>query len=155
MFLIRGLLDMAARTTTEAVHWAHAGMVRTQAGLSVQHACDYAVDFIWRGFTRLDHTIDSSDARFIPLCTRIASYLVHASLEAFQRFRQGMARSHHQISDEAVQVKNILTALDPSDPHSMCDVLRTIHRRTTWLDSIVVRCPLERAEYGTGKRTLQ
>ena len=154
-FLIRGLLDEVARTTTEAVHWAHAGMVRAQAGLSVQHACDYAVDSIWRGFTRLNHTVDSGDARFIPLCTRIASYLVHASAKAFQRFRQGMARSHHQISDEAAQVKNILTTMDPGDPHSMCDALRTIHRRTTWLDTIVVRCPLERAEYGTRKRTLQ
>jgi len=154
-FLISGLLDEAARTTTEAVHWAHAGMVRAQAGMSIQHACDYAVDSIWKGFTRLGHTIDSDDARFIPLCTRIASYLVHASAEAFQRFRQGMARSHCQISDEAAQVKDILTMMDPSESHSMCDALRAIHRRTTWLDSIVVRCPLERAEYGTGKRTLQ
>jgi len=123
--------------------------------MSIQHACDYAVDSIWKGFTRLGHTIDSDDARFIPLCTRIASYLVHASAEAFQRFRQGMARSHCQISDEAAQVKDILTMMDPSESHSMCDALRAIHRRTTWLDSIVVRCPLERAEYGTGKRTLQ
>lgn len=154
-FLIRGLLDMAAQTTTEAVHWAHAGMVRAKAGLSIQHACDYAVDSIWRGFTRLNHTIDSGDARFFPLCTRIASYLVHASPEAFQRFRQGMTRSHRQISDEAAQVKNILASMDPCDPHSMCDALRTIHGRTTWLDTIVVRCPLEHAEYGTRKRTLQ
>ncbi|MBT9158660.1 MAG: hypothetical protein DDT36_01678 [Firmicutes bacterium] len=154
-FLMRGLLEEAARTATQSVHWAHAGMVRAQAGLPVQLACDYAVNSIWKGFTRLDHTIDSGDARFLPLCTRIASYLVHASAEAFQRFRQGMARSHRQISDEAVQVKNILTALDPGDPHSMCDALRTIHHRTTWLDSIVVRCPLEHAEYGTGKRRLQ
>lgn len=154
-FLIRGLLEEAARATTQSVHWAHTGMVRAQAGLPVQLACNYAVNSIWKGFTRLDHTIDSGDARFLPLCTRIASYLVHASAEAFQRFRQGMARSHQQISDEAVQVKNILTALDPSDPHSICDALRTIHHRTTWLDSIVVRCPIERAEYGTQKRTLQ
>jgi len=154
-FLIRGLLDMAAQTTTEAVHWAHAGMVWAQAGLSVQHACDYAVDAIWRGFTRLNHTIDSGDARFFPLCTRIASYLAHASPEAFQRFRRGMARFHRQISDEAAQVKNILASMDPCDPHSMCDALRTIHGRTTWLDAIVVRCPLERAEYGTRRRTLQ
>jgi len=155
MLLIPGLLDEVARTTTEAVYWAHASMVRTQSGLSVQRTCDYAVDSIWRGFTRLNHTIDSSDARFIPLCTRIASYLVHVSTEAFQRFRQGMARSHRPISDEAVQVKDILTTMDPDDPHSMCDALRSIHRRTTWLDSIVVRCPLERSEYGTSKRTLQ
>lgn len=154
-FLIRGLLEEAVRTTTQSVHWAHAGMVRAQAGLPVQLACDYAVNSIWKGFTRLNHTIDSGDARFLPLCTRIASYLVHASAEAFQRFRQGMARSHRQISDEAVQVKNILTALDPGDPHSMCDALRTIHHRTTWLDSIVVQCPIERAEYGTQKRALQ
>jgi len=153
--LIHGLLDEVARTTTEAVYWAHAGMVRAQAGLSVQPACDYAVDSIWRGFTRLNHTINSGDARFIPLCTRIASYLVHASPEAFQQFRQKMAKSHGQISDEVVQMKNILTTLDPGEPHSMCDVLRTVHRRTTWLDSIVVRCPLERAEYGTQKRKLQ
>jgi len=154
-FLIRGLLDEAARTTTQAVHWAHAGMVRAQIGLSVQLACDYAIDSIWRGFTRLNHTIDSGDARFLPLCTRIASYLAHTSTEAFQRFRQGMAKSHRQISDEAAQVKDILTKMDPSDPHSMCDALRTIHHRTVWLDSIVVRCPLEHAEYGTRKRTLQ
>lgn len=155
MPLIPGLLDQVARTTTEAVHWAHAGMVRAQEGLSVQPACDYAVDCIWRGFTRLNHTIDSGDARFIPLCTRIASYLVHATPEAFQRFRQKMAKSHGQISDEVVQLKNVLTTLDPNEPHSMCDVLRTVHRRTTWLDSIVVRCPIERAEYGTQKRELQ
>jgi len=154
-FLIRGLLDMAAQTTTEAVHWAHAGMVRAQTGLSIQRACDYAVDSIWRGFTRLNHTIDSGDARFLPLCTRIASYLVHASAGAFQRFRQGMAGSHRQISDEVAQIKNILTELDPDDPHSICDALRAIHRRTMWLDSIVVRCPIERAEYGTQKRTVQ
>jgi len=154
-FLIPGLLEEAARTTTQAVHWAHAGMVRAQTGLSVQLACDYAVDSIWRGFTRLNHTIDSGDARFLPLCTRIASYLAHTSTEAFHRFRQGMARSHHRISDEAAQVKAILTTMNPSDPHSMCDALRTIHHRTVWLDSIVVRCPLEHAEYGTTKRTLQ
>ena len=64
-----------------------------------------------------------------------------------------MAKSHAQISDEVVQVKNILTTLDPNEPHSMCDVLRSIHHRTIWLDSIVVRCPLERAEYGTQKRS--
>jgi hypothetical protein len=154
-FLIHGLLDEVAQTTTEAVHWAHAGMVRAQEGLPIQRACDYAVDSIWRGFTRLGHTIDSGDARFIPLCTRIASYLVHVSAEAYQRFRQGMTKSHGQISAEATQAKGILTAMDPGDPHSMCDALRAIHRRTTWLDSIVVRCPLERAEYGTSKRTLQ
>ena len=154
-FLIPGLLEEAARTTTRAVHWAHAGMVRAQAGLSVQLACDYAVDSIWKGFARLDHTVDSDDARFLPLCTRIASYLVHTSAEAFRRFRQKMARFHRQISDEAAQVRDILTTLDPSDPHSMCDALRAIHRRTVWLDSIVVRCPLEHAEYGTSKRTLQ
>lgn len=154
-FLIPGLLEEVARTTTQAVHWAHAGMVRAQTRLSVQLACDYAVDSIWRGFTRLNHTIHSGDPRFLPLCTRIASYLVHVSTEAFQRFRQGMARSHRQISDEAAQVKDILTTMDPSDPHSMCDALRTIHRKTVWLDSIVVRCPLEHAEYGTRKRTLQ
>jgi len=153
-FLIPGLLDEVAGTTTRAVHWAHAGMVRAQAGLSVQNACNYAVDSIWRGFTRLGHTIESDDARFIPLCTRIASYLVHASAEAFQRFRQGMAKSHRQISDEVVRVKDILTVLDPNDPHTICDALRAIHRRTMWLDSIVVRCPIERAEYGTQKRTL-
>jgi hypothetical protein len=154
-FLIPGLLDEVAQTTTEAVHWAHAGMVRAQAGLSIQLACDYAVDSIWRGFTRLGHTIDSDDARFIPLCTRIASYLIHASAEAFQRFRQGMAKAHRQISDEVVRVKDILTVLDPYAPHSICDALRAIHRRTRWLDSIVVRCPIEHAEYGTSKRTLQ
>jgi hypothetical protein len=154
-FLIRGLLDEVAQATTGAVHWAHAGMVRAQEGLPIQRACDYAVDSIWRGFTRLGHTIDSGDARFIPLCTRIASYLLHVSAEAFQRFRQGMARSHGQISAEATHVKDILTAMDPSDHHSICDALRTIHCRTTWLDSIVVRCPLERAEYGTRKRTIQ
>lgn len=154
-FLISGLLHEAAQTTTEAVHWAHGGMVRAQAGLSIQLACDYAVDSIWRGFTRLGHTIDSDDARFIPLCTRIASYLVHASAEAFQRFRQGMAKSHRQISDEVVRVKDILTVLDPDDPHTVCDALRAIHRRTMWLDSIVVQCPIERAEYGTQKRMLQ
>jgi len=154
-FLIRGLLDEIAQTTTEAVHWAHAAMVRAQASLSIQNACDYAVDSIWRGFTRLNHTIDSTDTRFLPLCTRIASYLIHASAEAFERFRQEMARSHHQISDEAAQVKNILASMDPCDPHSMCNALRTIHGRTTWLDTIVVRCPLERVEYGTRKRTLQ
>jgi len=154
-FLVRGLLDMAAQTTTEAVHWAHAGMVRGRAGLPIQHTCECAVDFIWRGFTRLDHTIDSGDARFIPLCTRIASYLVHAPTETFRRFRQEMATSHRQISDEAEQVKNILTMMDPDDPHSICDALRAIHRRTIWLDSIVVRCPIERAEYGTQKRPLQ
>lgn len=154
-FLIRGLLDGVAQTTTEAVHWTHAGMVRAQEGLPIQRACNYAVDFIWRGFTRLDHTIDSSDARFIPLCTRIASYLAHASAEALQRFRQGMARSHGQISAEAIQMKNILTAMNSNEPHSICDALRAIHRKTTWLDSIVVRCPLESAEYGTRKRTLQ
>jgi hypothetical protein len=153
-FLIRGLLDMVAQTTTEAVHWAHAGMVRAQLGLSVQHACDFAVDSIWRGFTRLNHTIDIGDARFLPLCTRIASYLVHASAESFQRFRQGMPSSQHQISDEAVQVKNILSTMSYDDPHSICDALRAIHRRTLWLDSIVVRCPIERAEYGTRRRTL-
>ena len=154
-FLIRGLLDMIAQTTTEAVHWAHAGKVRAQAGLSTQHACNYAVDSIWRGFARLNHTINSSDARFFPLCTRIASYLVHASAEAFQRFRKEMAGSHRQISDEVAQIKDILTTLDPDDPHSICDALRAIHRRTMWLDSIVVRCPIEHAEYGTQKRTLQ
>jgi len=154
-FLIPGLLEEAARTTTQAVHWAHAGMVQAQAGLPIQHACDYAVDSIWKGFTRLGHTIDSGDARFFPLCTRIASYLVHASTKAFQHFRQKMSRSHCQISDEAVQVTDILTRMNPIDPHSMCDALRTIHDRATWLDTIVVRCPLERAEYGTRKRTLR
>lgn len=153
-FLIPGLLEEAARTTNQAVHWAHASMVRARTGLSVQLACDYAVDSIWRGFTRLNHTIDSGDARFLPLCTRIASYLIHTSQNAFQRFRQGMTKSHRQISDEAVQVKNILSLMSPEDPHSICDALRAIHRRTLWLDSIVVRCPIERAEYGTRKRTL-
>ena len=153
--LIPGLLEEAARITTQAVHWAHAGMVRARTGLSVQLACDYAVDSIWRGFTRLSHTIDPNDARFTPLCTRIASYLVHASAEAFQRFRQGMAKSHRQISDEASQVKDILTVLDPDDPQSIYDALHAIHRRTMWLGSIVVQCPIERTEYGTHERTLQ
>ena len=154
-FLIPGLLEEVARTTTQAVHWAHAGMVRAQTGLSVQLACDYAVNSIWKGFTRLNHTINSGDARFLPLCARIASYLAHTSTEAFQHFRQGMARSHRQILDEAAQVKDILTTMDANNPHSMCDALRTIHRRAVWLDSIVVRCPLEHTEYGTRKRTLR
>ena len=154
-FLIHGLLDQLAMMTTEAVHWAHAGMVRAQAGLSVQLACDYAINSIWKGFTRLNHTIDSGDARFIPLCTRIASYIVNASQETFQQFRQKMAKYHGQISDEVVQLKNILNTLDPGEPHSICDVLRAIHHRTTWLDSIVVRCPIEGVEYGTQKRKFQ
>ncbi len=153
-FLIHGLLQMVAQTTTEAVYWAHASMVRDQAGLSVQDVSDYVVDSIWRGFTRLNHTIDSSDARFIPTCTKIASYLVHASPGTFQRFRQGMATSHGQISEEAVQIRDILNALDPNDPHTICDALRAIHRRTLWLDSVVVRCPIEKADYGTQKRPL-
>jgi len=152
-FLIPGILEEVARTTTQAVHWAHAAMVRARTGLSVQLACDYAVDSIWRGFTQLNHTIDSSDARFLPLSTSIARYLAHTSVEAFERFRQGMAKSHRQISDKATQVKDILTTMDPTDPHSMCDALRAIHRNAVWLGSIVVRCPIEHAEYGTGKRT--
>ena len=154
-FLITGLLDELARTTTDAVQWAHAGLVRSQAGLSVQTACDYAADSIWKRLTRLNHTIDPGDARFIPLCTRIASYLVLASAQAFQRFRRGMASSHRQISDEASEVKNTLAKMDPADPHSICDALRDIHRRGNWLDSIVVRCPIESAEYGSAKRALQ
>jgi hypothetical protein len=146
---------MAAQTTTEAVYWANAGIVRAKAGLSIQHACDFAVGSIWRGFTRLNHTIDTGDARFLPLCTRIARYLVHASGEAFQRFRQSMPSSQRQISDEAVQVKNILNTMSHDDPHSICDALRAIHRRTVWLDGIVVRYLIERAEYGTQKRTLK
>lgn len=152
-FLIPGHLNRAARATTEAVHWAHAAKAREQEGLSVQRACDYAVEFICKGFTGRNHLIDSNDARFYPICTRIASYLVHASSVAFQSFRQKMAGSHRQISDEVVQIKDILTALDPDDPHSICDALRAIHSRAWWLDSIVVRCPIERAEYGTRKRT--
>ena len=85
----------------------------------------------------------------------ITSYLIHASPGALQRFRQKMSKSHSQISDEVVQVETILATLVPEEPHSMCDVLRTVHQRTTWLDSIVVQCPFERAEYGTQKRELQ
>lgn len=155
MHLIRGLLDELAQTTTGAVHWAHASMIRATTGLPVQLACDYAIDYIWRGFTRLSHTIDSGDVRFNPLCTKIASYLVHASPDALQRFRQKMSKSHSQISEEVVQVEKILATLIPEEPHSICDVLRALHRRTTWLDSIVVHCPFERAEYGTQKRELQ
>jgi hypothetical protein len=66
-----------------------------------------------------------------------------------------MAGCHRQISDEVAQIRNMLTALDPDDPHSICDALRAIHRRTMWLDSIVVRCPTECAEYGTQKRRTQ
>jgi len=153
-FLIPGLLDMVAKETTEAVHRAHAGMIRAQEGLEIQNACDYAVDSIWRGFTKLDHTIDPGDARFVPICTCIASYLIHATVESFQRFRQGMATAHQRISDEANEIKSILTKLNPADPHSICDTLRAIHHRTTWLDSIVVQCPIEHDEYGTRKRTL-
>jgi len=91
----------------------------------------------------------------MPLCTRIASYLIHASEETFRRFREKMAGSHGQISDEVLQLKNVLATLNPDDSHSICDVLRTIHRKTLWLDSIVVRCPIEKAEYGTSKHSLQ
>ena len=153
-FFISGHLDMIVQTTTVAVHWAHAAMVRAKAGLPVQLACDYAVDSIWRGFTRLDYTIDSTDARYYPLCTKIASFLVLASTEVSQRFRQKMANSHRHISDEAAQLKDILITMDPDNPHSICDALRAIHHRTIWLNSIVVRCPFENAEYGTRKRTL-
>ncbi|MFC2040452.1 hypothetical protein ACFLTW_04695, partial [Chloroflexota bacterium] len=153
--LIKGLLDEVAETTTEAVHWTHASMVRARAGLPVQPACNYAIDYIWKGFTRLNHTIDSGDASFMPICTRIASYLVHASPEVLQRFRQKMSNSHSQISDKVVEVEKILATLVPEEPHSICDVLRTIHQRTLWLDSIVIQCPFERAEYGTQKRKLQ
>jgi hypothetical protein len=59
-----------------------------------------------------------------------------------------MAGSHSQISDEALQLKEILAALNPNDAHTICDALRAIHKRTLWLDSIVVRCPIEKAEYG-------
>ena len=58
-------------------------------------------------------------------------------------------------SGEAVQIKDILTVLDPDDPHTVCDALRAIHHRTLWLDSIIVRCPIEHAEYGTQKRAIQ
>ena len=154
-FFILGHLYTAAQSTTEAVHWAFASMARAQQGLAIPDACDYAIDSIWRGFTRLEHSIDKSDARFMPLCTRIASYLIHASEETFRRFREKMAGSHGQISDEVLQLKNILATLNPDDAHSICDVLRAIHRRTLWLDSIVVRCPIEEAEYGTSKHSVQ
>ena len=154
-FFILGHLYTAAQSTTEAVHWAYASMTRAQQGLATQGACDYAINSIWRGFTGLGHTIEKTDARFIPLCTRIASYLIHASEEAFRRFREKMAGSHSQISCEVLQLKDILTALNPDDSHSICDVLRAIHKRTLWLDSIVVRCPIEQAEYGTRKRILK
>ena len=146
---------MIVQTTTQAVHWAHAAIVRAKADLPVQPACDYAVNSIWKSFTLLDYTIDSNDARFFPLCTKIASYLVHASGEAFQWFRQKMANSHRHISDEASRLKEILIMFDPDDPHSICDALRAIHQRTTWLDNIIVRCPIEHAEYGTRKRMIQ
>jgi hypothetical protein len=82
-------------------------------------------------------------------------FILHASTGVFERFRRGMARSHRQVSNEAAQIKDVLTVLDPSDPHTICDALRAIHHRTMWLDSIVVRCPIERAEYGTQKRAVQ
>ncbi len=154
-FLIPGLLDSFAQSTTEAVHWTYAAMIRAQEKLAIHDACDYAVNSIWAGFRRLGHTIEKSDARFMPLCTRIASYLTLASEEAFRHFREKMADSHSQISDEVLNLKDILVALNPDDAHSLCDVLRAIHRRTLWLDSIVVRCPIEGAEYGTRKRELQ
>lgn len=153
--LITGLLDEAAETTTGAVHWAYASMIRAKAGLPVQDACDYAVDSIWKGFTSLAHTISAGDARFVPISSRIASYLVNASVPAFQRFWQKMAGTHKQLSDKALEMKEVLAVMDPDDPHSICRTLRTIHGKTLWLDSIVVRCPLELAEYGSRRRELQ
>ena len=34
-------------------------------------------------------------------------------------------------------------------------ITKHVSEKVVWLDSIVVRCPLEHAEYGTRKRTLQ
>ncbi len=152
--LILSHLYTVAQSTTEAVHWAYASIPREQQGLAIQDACNYAINSIWKGFTSREQTIDESDARFVPLCARIASYLIHASEDAFRRFREKMTGSHGQISDEVLQLRDILTALNHDDAHSICDVLRAIHRRTLWLDSIVVRCPIEKAEYGTRKRGL-
>lgn len=158
--LISEVLNMTAGTVTEAVHWSHAGMVRAAAGLEIQPACDYAVDKIWRAFTRMGHTIEPRNTLFAAICTRIASYLFQASPQAFQRFRQGMAVRHRDIFDGSTEVMRILRSLEVGNAHSICQVLRQLHDHSElqgslfWLNTIVVRCPMERAEYGTSRRDM-
>lgn len=153
-FFIQSHLFTTAQSTTEAVYWAFSSISRAQQGLAIRDACDYAIESIWRGFMNRKQTIEKNDSRFIPICVRIASYLIHTSGDTFRRFREKMSSSHSEISDEALQIKDILTILNTDDAHSVCNVFCAIHKRARWLDSIVVRCPIEKAEYGTRKRSL-
>lgn len=149
---ISGILDTETVAVTQSVHFAHAALRRKEQGFPVEASCNYAISSIREGLSRLKHTFTEPDVRFNTVPARIASYYVHAAQSIRNDFDVQLAAQHGQLVQRVREWSGHLMVLRSDDPHTICDALRAIHKDAVWLDTVRVDCPIERVQYGVGKR---
>ena len=146
-FLVAGLIDTLAGTINQALYVAFAMLVRGREGMLVEAASDYMLSTLVGTFREIGHTFETDDVRVPGIGARMGSYLLGSSEGARQAFVAGLGSKHVPLVEAALAFADMFAKLDADDPHSMCDVLRAIHTRMMWLDSMLVKCPTERATY--------
>ena len=149
--LIAGLLIALADTITRAVIRAKVLLGWRGRGLPVVATSKYAIQQILQRGGQWGWNFDSDDVRYSTLPAELASYLAVLISSDRRRFVKKFAGQNAGLAVRAAAWAEILHSMDYEDDHAICDALRYFHDELSWLDSIVVDCPVENASLGSRK----
>lgn len=149
--LVAGLLTALADTISRAVIRAKVLLGWRRHGLPVVAASNYAIQQVLERGRQWGWNFDSDDVRYAILPAELASYLAVVSSTARNRFVKEIGEQSPGIAVRTAAWAEILHSMDYEDDHTICNALRYFHDELSWLDSIVVDCPIENASFGLRK----
>jgi len=153
-FFVAGLQDRLVHSIQQSVLHSRALLKRRGHGLPIRGTTAYALEQILERVARWGLKFSADDGRHATLSARFAAYLALADSRDRDHFIKAVGRYNVPLAELTARWTDILMSIDPDDDHSLCPVLRRLHRTQLWLDSIVVDCPIEEASFGTRRRPL-
>jgi hypothetical protein len=153
-FLVAGLLDGVAHNITRSVELWQSFASLEREGVPAGEASNYLLTDLISTVEGLGESLRPDDIRYLYLALETAALSCYASGEFRSDCAHRIKAANSGLSDEFKWCLEILQGAEPAADHAPCEILKAIHARHLWLDSIVVDCPVESLSFGTRVRPL-
>lgn len=152
--LVPGLLDGVAHNISQTILFRCALGRCEEEGLPVAEVARYALRHLLPLVEQSARALTTDDVRFRFLAAQIATYLTFLPRDERSSTADTLTGSNRDLSAYIEWLLPQVESVDISDPHSTCELFRSMHAEAWWLDSIVVDCPIEGRSFGSTEREL-